>query len=329
MLRSVWPSMIAAVMFLPAPAYAFDAAAALGPPLGVLAVAAIVLTLLVIAARRRVRRLESESARLVKSLAEQSAVLAGAPLALYRLDAAGDGARSGAGPLAQTPGTERLQGFAAALTPLDRDALRNALDRLKASGAGFVLGVRLAADGRGYDMQGGRVRVGGGESLDLVAVSDASPRLHAEAEAGALRALLDALPRPMWRRRGSDLALVACNRAYAEAVDGSIAATLAERRELAAGVVPLGGRALAEEARRNGTPQTGRYHIVIGGSRQLMELTELPLPNGDVVGFARDLTDLEAKEAELARHVAAHDEVLENIAVAIAIYGSDARLTFF
>jgi signal transduction histidine kinase/PAS domain-containing protein len=51
--------------------------------------------------------------------------------------------------------------------------------------------------------------------------------------------------------------------------------------------------------------------------------------DGDIVGFARDLTDLEAKEAELARHIAAHAEVLEKLAVGIAIYGPDTRLGFF
>ncbi|HYC13437.1 MAG TPA: PAS domain-containing protein, partial [Stellaceae bacterium] len=60
------------------------------------------------------------------------------------------------------------------------------------------------------------------------------------------------------------------------------------------------------------------------------ELTEQPLDGtSELVGYVRDFTDLESKEAELARHVAAHAEVLENVAVAIAIYGTDTRLKFF
>ncbi len=99
---------------------------------------------------------------------------------------------------------------------------------------------------------------------------------------------------------------------------------------MARGIIPQGGRALAVKARDEGAAQTAKYHIVIGGSRRLMEITEMPLgPEGDIVGFANDLTDLESKEADLARHISAHAEVLENIAVAIAIYGPDTRLAFF
>jgi signal transduction histidine kinase len=78
------------------------------------------------------------------------------------------------------------------------------------------------------------------------------------------------------------------------------------------------------------TPQSESHHIVIAGSRRLMEFTEVPLDgSGELVGFAQDFTDLENIQAELARHIAAHADVLENVAVAIAIYGPDTKLTFF
>jgi signal transduction histidine kinase len=275
-------------------------------------------------ARRRVSRLEGETANLSKSLAGERAALAAAPAALYRLDSEGEGRRAAAGALAKLPGTERLRGFAALLDPDGQRMLDTRLDALRREGKGFALTARLAADGRSFDIAGARVR-----GADIVTVADAGPRAAALEERDRLKELLDAVPRPMWRRRASDLALAAVNRAYAEAVDASPEVAIAEGRELAAGVVPRGGRALAEAARGTGQPQTGRYHIVIGGSRRLVEITETPLADGDIAGFARDLTDLEAKEADLARHVAAHGEVLENIAVAIAIYGADTRLTFF
>ena len=73
-------------------------------------------------------------------------------------------------------------------------------------------------------------------------------------------------------------------------------------------------------------PQSESHHIVVGGSRRLMEFTEAPLDNsGEFVGFAQDFTDLENIQAELARHIAAHADVLENVAVAIAIYGPDTQ----
>jgi len=123
--------------------------------------------------------------------------------------------------------------------------------------------------------------------------------------------MLDAVPFPVWRR-GPDQALVACNRAYARAVDATADLAVAEGREL----VPGG---------RSGE----RRHAVIDGSRRLLEIVETMQPEGGSIGFAIDRTDCEAAETELRRHVDAHAEVLETIRTSIAIYGPDKRLRFF
>src|SRR6185437_11044138 len=126
-----------------------------------------------------------------------------------------------------------------------------------------------------------------------------------------------------------DLALVDCNAAYAAAVDAPPSTAIAEGREIAAGVLMARGRALAERARATAIAQSESQHIVINGSRRLVEFTEAPLAAGGIVGYARDFTDLENVQAELARHIAAHADVLENVATAIAIYGPDTRLKFY
>jgi signal transduction histidine kinase len=180
------------------------------------------------------------------------------------------------------------------------------------------------------EIRGMRLPHGDDESLDLVWVTDGGARAAALAERDGMRLLLDAAPWPLWRRRATDLALVECNRAYAVAVDAPAETMFAAGRELAAGAVAQNGRALAARARATGAAQTESLHVVIAGSRRLVEITEMALgSSGDIVGWARDLTDLESKEAELQRHIAAHAEVLENFAVAIAIYGADTRLAFF
>ena len=48
-----------------------------------------------------------------------------------------------------------------------------------------------------------------------------------------------------------------------------------------------------------------------------------------IVGYATDFTQLEDIQEELASHISAHSDVLENVAVAIAIYGPDTRLKFY
>jgi signal transduction histidine kinase len=129
-------------------------------------------------------------------------------------------------------------------------------------------------------------------------------------EAANLREMLDAVPMPVWRC-GPDLALVDCNRAYADALDTTAELALAQGRELASGA------RLGE-----------RRHVVIGGSRRLFEIGEMTCGTGGAIGFAVDRTDLETAEAELWRHINAHAEVLEGVGTSIAIYGPDKRLRF-
>jgi signal transduction histidine kinase len=139
---------------------------------------------------------------------------------------------------------------------------------------------------------------------------------------------LDKLPLPIWRR-GDDLNIVDCNAAYARAVE-------ADRERVRRDGLTLGGqsmvrraRALAELATAAQTPQSEEGHAVIGGSRRLLELIEVPLPGGGTVGIALDVTEREEVQREFSRHIAAHARVLENLATAIAIYGPDEQLKFF
>src|SRR5208282_4654035 len=110
-----------------------------------------------------------------------------------------------------------------------------------------------------------------------------------------------------------DGTLVDCNRAYASALDATRELVLAEDRTLAP----------AADRRHAGC------HVVIGGSRRLLDITEMPCPEGGVIGYALDRTDAETAQGELRRHIGAHAEVLENVGSAVAIYGADKRLTFF
>lgn len=85
---------------------------------------------------------------------------------------------------------------------------------------------------------------------------------------------------------------------------------------------------LAERARHVGAPQSESRNMVIGGDRRLLEITETPLSGGGTIGTARDVTVIEQLQADLARHVDAHAEVLEKVNSAIAVFGPDRRLVF-
>ena len=147
------------------------------------------------------------------------------------------------------------------------------------------------------------------------ATDEAETEDRLRAERDGLRTLLDLVPVPVWRR-GRDLMPAFVNRAYRDAVG---------QDEIAAD-----GRALAARVLQSGTPAREVRHVVIGGERRLVEIAEAPDPvNGGTAGYLLDRTALEAVQAELARHIEGHDEVLHNLGTAIAIYSADRRLKFF
>ena len=190
---------------------------------------------------------------------------------------------------------------------------------------------------------GQRVRIGrNGPQLDMLWLTEGAAVQAAAGGKGAslyeqrmqdAKTALDLLPYPAWAR-AADLSLIMCNKAYAEAVDASPEDVLRDQLELAEQAARGGGKILAGAAVAAGAPQNERRHAIVEGKRRLYEVTEIPLKldNGEtpvLLGAAIDVTPLEEKEIELQRHLAAHNEVLEHLGSAIAIYGPDTRLEFF
>ncbi|MEY4681040.1 MAG: sensor protein divL [Pseudomonadota bacterium] len=178
--------------------------------------------------------------------------------------------------------------------------------RRAAEGRAAELATELAEAGRA-----GRIRVG-----ELEAVRD------------SLSSALAALSVPVWRR-SAGLRIVDCNPAFAAAVEASVADAIAEGRMLGGPQVALRTRELAAAAAAERAPRSAELHVVVGGERRRLEISESPLPGGGTVGAAIDVTAREELRAEMKRVVAAHADVLENLQTAIAIFGADQRLRFF
>jgi signal transduction histidine kinase len=274
-------------------------------------------------ARARLSAAEGRRDAAETALASAAANLATAPLAGFQW-------RPGASEPAAVAGASGS--FTDFLALLEPDAVARtgaAVVDLRVAGTSFDL-TALRRDG-GLLALTGRRSLSGDALLwmaDITGTHVAETALRASAAtAAALRATVETIPVPVWRR-DRDLALVDCNAAYATALDTTREAALAEGREL----VSASGRGKALERARAaaaGETRTERHHVVIGGSRRLIEITETPDREGGTIGFAIDRTDLEDAEAELSRHINAHGEVLESIHAAVAIYGADKRLKFF
>ena len=229
------------------------------------------------------------------------------------------------GPIWHSPAFARTLGRPALLPAEgnaedDRPRFVAAFGELRQAGAPFDLVLARATDGNSLRLSGRRSPAG--DDLLWVAVADAT------AAGDGFLALLDSLPMPVWLRR-PDLSLAWCNAAYARALDRNRASALSENLELGTNVIEGNGRALAERAKNFGQPQQESHHLVAAGRRLLFDFTETPLRDGRIAGVALDVTAVESMQAELGRHVAAQDELLERLGAAVAIYGPEARLRFF
>lgn len=135
--------------------------------------------------------------------------------------------------------------------------------------------------------------------------------------------ILNMSPYPIWQR-DADLRIRYYNLAYSEMAEA------AEGEGDDAPELDRRARALAGAALASGEPKRERRHVVIDGERRLLEISEHPVPQENIViGFAHDLSEIESLQEELERYVSAQGDLLESSASAMAIYGADMRLSSF
>jgi len=250
-----------------------------------------------------------------------------------------------------------LEGFDAP----SQELLKDAAQRLKDGGGGFRLGLSHTATNRRIEARGLRALDEDGRPLaDIVWMSDVTENAVAvealteetatlKREAALMKTALDSIDAPVWVR-DDDLSLIYCNQAYVKAVDGKSAEDVVARgREIAPRVTVREARALAAAARAAAETRKSSFHMVLDGSRRLMEVTEAPaqqtahignasakseaplLSDGTgrlTAGMAYDVTRQEELETRLKREAAAQSDVLERLGTAIAVLGPDTRLAF-
>jgi len=228
-----------------------------------------------------------------------------------------------------------LQGFLQKFGDTDAQTLERLIDGLRMRGEEFSLTLLTIDAGQALHIDGRRARK---SVLDVLWVSDVTSETAvqsdtaiqltaAQVERDGYRAMLDALPFMVWRR-GRDLTLAQVNRAYVDAVHPDVDGEDARASELE-DVETISNTQIAARARSSGLSQSESRHVVIGGERRLIEFNEVPNDELGVVGYALDFTQLEEVQQELSSHIAAQSDVLESLAVAVAIYGSDTRLKFY
>ena len=139
---------------------------------------------------------------------------------------------------------------------------------------------------------------------------------------GAVGGLLEGEPHPAWALHRDEL--VWANAAWLAAVE---ATSLEDAQAKGAG---LGGGAVAllDDAAKAGAVREGVIWATAAGQRRAMRITAMPLPGGAVGAIAVDVTDLEETREAFKRYEAAHDETLDKLKDAVAIFAPDRKLTF-
>ncbi len=237
--------------------------------------------------------------------------------------------------LADPDGKVNFAALKAQFSQSDQDELERLTASLRKRGESFSVILTTEDGGRAIRMDGRRAR---GAPLDVMWVRDATDEASrrsetnvlielAQRESESLKDMLNALPVPVWRR-GDDLSVEGYNAALLRALNAEEDA-LPTPLELGGSTRQTRAHELAALALSSGSEQVENGHLVVGGQRRLLQFHEVPTGAGAVVGFALDYSQLEDAQTDLSRHIAAHADVLENLAVAIAIYNAATRLTFY
>jgi len=224
---------------------------------------------------------------------------------------------------------DRIMTFAAWLRPEQAFLLDSVVERLLTHGEGFSISLTTVA-GR-YVAAEGRA-IGGSAILRLNDRSglkkenaELSHRLQRQQEnAEAQRALLEALPSPVWTRdAGGRLTFV--NPAFERAVAAAESKTaVANGREL----LDDETRAEIERRRASGNAYSGRAAVDIGGTRRVLDVFETPVPRGSA-GICRDVTELETLRSDIASTVEAHRRTLDQLSTGVAIFDPNHNLAFY
>jgi len=210
-------------------------------------------------------------------------------------------------------GDDQATGADAVLARL-RQEFPAQIDVLIAEGRAFESG--LQAGDRAWRVAG---HVEGGQAWIAVSPAPAAAR----PVDGAAGFVAEASPVPTWALDGAGR-LVWANRAWLAAVratdlEDAISRGLSFDR---------GADSLAMEAARLGQRQEGFRWTAADGRRRAWRVVAEPTPGGAATVYALDVTEAEETRDTLRRHVEAHDETLNHLADAVAIFGPSRRLAF-
>jgi len=283
-------------------------------------------------ARSAVDRAQQETAELRRSLVTAETILRSEPQVLIYWER-GRGLKLMAHSLTTVVGLPtqqpQLLRFGQWLEPSAAAELKLGLDSLFEQGRPFNLMLRtlqgghLEADGR---TAGGsavlRFRDLTGTKIEL-ALAREEQRVLAR-DNRSIRALLDALPSPVWLR-GPGGRIDWVNAAFVKTVEAASAEEVYARQiEL----LEQRQRQSVDRQAAKGIAVSKRINLIVGSERKPHNLVVVPV-EGATASVAIDIAEIESARGELERQISAYDRTLDRVATAVAIFSREQRLTFF
>jgi signal transduction histidine kinase len=153
-----------------------------------------------------------------------------------------------------------------------------------------------------------------------------SEAARAKGDFAALVGLIEAAPLPMWFR-GPDARLKLVNQAYVVAVGGESAGAVVDAQtELVESVDGLSAAQIAAQAAQRGAPIERIVPATIGGQRRSLRVSDLPLGDEGVAGYAVDIEEMEELGRTFRAFREAQREMLDQLSVGVAQFSPDRKL---
>lgn len=140
---------------------------------------------------------------------------------------------------------------------------------------------------------------------------------------GPFAQMAEHLPAPCWIC-ARDGRVVWANAAWLKAAE----ATSLEQAIKANLTLDKNADTLVHEAMEQKTRREGFRWLTISGQRRAFQVIAEPLNEAYVCAYAIDVTEAEESREALKRHAKAHDETLDSLEDAVAIFGPERQLTF-
>ena len=152
--------------------------------------------------------------------------------------------------------------------------------------------------------------------------------MRAQGDFAALVGLIEAAPIPMWFR-GPDMKLRLVNSAYVKAVAAESAeAVVRQQVELIEKVDGLSAMQIAKQARDKDLPVERIVQATVGSQRRTLRVSDLPLGDDGVAGYAIDIEEMEEQSRELRAFRDAQRSMLDQLSIGVAQFDGDRALAF-